>query len=97
MDLAVERVDLHCLVEVAGLAVPLLLAEEVALSNFQRCAEAAESAVPQGFMEEAGLAGPQRFVEEAGLVGSAMVVGLMLVEQSCSLRPPYNILEGILD
>jgi hypothetical protein len=97
MDFAVERVDLHCPVEAAGLAVPLQLAEEVALADFQRCAEAAESAVPQRFVEEAGLAGPQRFVEEAGLVGSAMVVGLLLVEQSCSLRPPYNILEGILD
>jgi hypothetical protein len=85
MGLVVELVDLHCLVEVAGLAVPPRLAEEVALADFQRC------------VEEAGLAGPQRFVEEAGLVGSAMVVGLLLVEQSCSLRPSCNILEGILD
>jgi hypothetical protein len=68
MDLVVERVDLHCLVEAAGLAVPLQLAEEVALADFQRCVEAAESAVPQ------------RFVEEAGLACPAMVVGLMLVE-----------------
>jgi hypothetical protein len=97
MDLAVERVDLHCLVEAAELAVPLQLAEEVALADFQRCAEAAESAVPQRFVEKAGSAGPQRFVEEAGLVGSAMVVGLLLVERSCSLQPPHNIPEGILD
>jgi hypothetical protein len=85
MDLAVELVDLHCLVEVAGLVVPPRLVEEVALANFQR------------FVEEAGLAGSQRFVEEAGLAGSAMVVELLLVEQSWSLRPSYNILEGILD
>jgi hypothetical protein len=85
MGLAVELVDLHCLVEVAGLAVPLQLAEEVALADFQR------------FVEEAGLAGSQRFVEEAGLAGSAMVVELLLVEQSWFLQPPYNILEGILD
>jgi hypothetical protein len=32
MDLAVELVGLHCLVEVAGLAVHLELAEEVALA-----------------------------------------------------------------
>jgi hypothetical protein len=85
MGLAVELVDLYCLAEVAGLAIPPRLAEGVALGDFQRC------------VEEAGLAGPQHFVEEPGLVGSAMVVGLLLVEQSCSLRPPYNILEGILD
>jgi hypothetical protein len=85
MDLAVERVDLHCLVEASGLAAPLQLAEEVASADFQRFVEAAESAVPQ------------RFVEEAGLAGPAMVVGLLLVEQSCSLRPPHNIPEGILD
>jgi hypothetical protein len=85
MDLAIELVDLHCLVGVAGLAVPPRLVEEVALADFQR------------FVEEAGLAGSQRFVEEAGLVGSAMVLELLLVEQSWSLRPPYNILEGILD
>jgi hypothetical protein len=85
MGLAVELVDLHCLVEVAGLAVPPRLVEEVALADFQR------------FVEEAGLAGSQRFVEEAGLAGSAIVVELLLVEQSWSLRPPYNILEGILD
>jgi hypothetical protein len=85
MGLAVELVDLYCLPEVAGLVAPPRLVEGVALADFQ-C-----------FVEEAGLAGPQRFVEEAGLVGSAMVVGLLLVEQSCSLRPPYNILEGILD
>jgi hypothetical protein len=50
MDLAVELVDLHCLAEVAGLAVPRpRLAKEVALADFQRC------------VEEAGLAGSQRF------------------------------------
>jgi hypothetical protein len=81
--LAVELVDLHCLVEVAGLAVPLQLAEEVALADFQRF--------------EAGLAGSQRFVEEAGLAGSIMVVELLLVEQSWTLQPPHNIPEGILD
>jgi hypothetical protein len=63
MDLAVERVDLYCLVGVAGLAVPLQLAEEVALADFQHCVEAAESAVPQRFVEEAGLAGPAMVVD----------------------------------
>jgi hypothetical protein len=85
MDLAVERVDLQCLVEAAGLAIPLQLTEEVASADFQRCVEAAESAVPQ------------RFVEEAGLAGSVMVVELLLVEQSWTLQPPHNIPEGILD
>jgi hypothetical protein len=46
MDLVVELVDLHCLVEAAGLVVPLQLTEEVALADFQRCVEAAESTVP---------------------------------------------------
>jgi hypothetical protein len=41
MDLAAEPVDLHCLVGVAGLAVPLQLAEEVALADFQRSVEEA--------------------------------------------------------
>jgi hypothetical protein len=50
MDLAVERVDLYCLVGVAGLAVLLQLAEEVALAGFKRCVQAAESAVPQRFV-----------------------------------------------
>jgi hypothetical protein len=45
MDLATEPVDLHCLVEVAGLAVPLQPVEEVASADFQH------------FVEEAGLAG----------------------------------------
>jgi hypothetical protein len=85
MDLAVELVDLHCLVEVAGLAVPPQLAEKVALADFQR------------FVEEAGLAGSQRFVEAAGSAGSGMVVGLPLVEQNWSPRLLQNILEGILD
>jgi hypothetical protein len=79
MGLAVELVDLHCLVEVAGLAVPPQLAEEVALADYKR------------FVEEAGLVGSQRFVEKAGLVGSAMVVELLLVEQSWTLQPPHNI------
>jgi hypothetical protein len=34
MDSAVEPVGLHCLVEVAGLVVPLQLAEEVVLADF---------------------------------------------------------------
>jgi hypothetical protein len=33
MGLAVELIDLHCLVEVAGLAVPPRLVEEVALAD----------------------------------------------------------------
>jgi hypothetical protein len=85
MGSAVELVDLYCLVEVAGLAVPPRLVEEVALADFQRC------------VEEVGLAGSQRFVEGAGSVGSVVAVELPLVEQSWSLRPPYNIREGILD
>jgi hypothetical protein len=58
--------------------------EEVGLAGSQRFVEAAGSAVPQ------------RFVEEAGSAGPAMVVELLLVEQSCSLRSPHNIPEGIL-
>jgi hypothetical protein len=85
MDLAVEPVDLHCLVEVAGLVVPLQLAEEVALADFQR------------FAEEAGWAGSQRFAEEAGLASSVMVVELLLVEQSWTPQSPHNTPEGILD
>jgi hypothetical protein len=68
MDLAAEPVDLHCLVGVAGLAVHLQLAEEVALADFQR------------FVEEAGLAGSRRFAEEVGLAGFVMVVEFLLVE-----------------
>jgi hypothetical protein len=41
MGLAVELADLHCLVEVAGLAIPPRLAEEVALADFQRREEEA--------------------------------------------------------
>jgi uncharacterized membrane protein len=41
MGSAVELVDLQCLAEVAGLAVPPQLAEEVALYDFQRFAEEA--------------------------------------------------------
>jgi hypothetical protein len=85
MGLAVELVDLHCLAEVAGLAVPPQPAEEVALADFQHFAEVAESAVPQ------------RFVEEAGLAGSVTVAEFPLVEQSWTLQPPHNIPEGILD
>jgi hypothetical protein len=85
MDLAVERVDLYCLAEAAGLAVPLQLAEEVALADFQHC------------VEEVGLESSQCFVEAAGSAVPAMVVELLLVEQSCSLRSPHNIPEGILD
>jgi hypothetical protein len=85
MDLAVERVDLYCLVRVVGLAVPLLLAEEVALADFQRCVEAAGSAVPQLFVEEAGLASP------------AMVVEFPLAERSWTAQSLHNTPEGILD
>jgi hypothetical protein len=85
MDLAVERVDLYCLAGVARLAVPLQLAEEVALADFQRCVEAAESAVPQ------------RFVEEAGLAGPAMVVEFLLAERSWIPQSLHNTPEGILD
>jgi hypothetical protein len=83
--LAVELVDLHCLVEVAGLAASPRLAEEAALADFQRS------------VEEAGLAGSQRFVEAAGSVGPAMVVGLLLVEQNWFPRLLQNMREGILD
>jgi hypothetical protein len=79
MDLAVERVDLHCIVEVAGPAVPPQLAEEVALADFQR------------FVEEAGLAGSQRFMGEARLAGSIMVVEFLLVGQNWFPRSPHNI------
>jgi hypothetical protein len=34
MGLAVELVELHCLAEVAGLAFPQRLVEEVALADF---------------------------------------------------------------
>jgi hypothetical protein len=85
MDLATEPVDLHCLVEVAGLAVPLQPAEEVASADFQH------------FVEEAGLAGSRRFAEEAGLAGFVMVVEFLLVEQSWTPQSPHNIPEGILD
>jgi hypothetical protein len=85
MVLAVELVDLHCLVEVAELAVPPRLVEEVALADFQRCVEAAGSAVPQ------------RFVEEVGSVGSVVVVEFLLVEQNWFPRLLQNMREGILD
>jgi hypothetical protein len=61
MGLAAESVDLYCLVEVAGLAVPLQLGEEVELADLQR------------FAEGAGWAGSQCSAEEAGLAGFAMV------------------------
>jgi hypothetical protein len=85
MDLAIEWVDLYCLVGVAGLAVLLQLAEKVALADFQHCVEAAESAVPQLFVEEAGLAGP------------VMVVEFPLAEQSWTPQYLHNTPEGILD
>jgi hypothetical protein len=82
MDLAAELVDLYCLVGVAGLAVPLQLAEEVV--DFQHS------------VEEAALAGSRCFAEEAGLAGFVMVVEL-LVEQSWTLQSPHSIPEGIPD
>jgi hypothetical protein len=85
MDLAVERVDLCCLAGVAGLAVPLQPTEEVAPADFERCVEAAESAVPQRFAEEAVLAGP------------AMVVEFPLAERSWTPQSLYNTPEGRLD
>jgi hypothetical protein len=94
---AVERVDLYCLAEAAGLAVPLQLAEEVASADFQHCVEEVGLASSQHFVEAAGSAAPQRFVEEAGSAGPAMVVELLLVEQSWTLQPPRNTPEGILD
>jgi hypothetical protein len=97
MGLAVELVDLHCLVEVAGLAVPPRLVEEVALADFQRCVEEAGLAGSQRFVEAAESAVPQRFVEEAGLAGSAMAVEFLLVEQNWFPRLLQNMREGILD
>jgi hypothetical protein len=47
--------------------------------------EAAESAVPQ------------RFVEEAGLAGPVMVVEFPLAEQSWTPQSLHNTPEGILD
>jgi hypothetical protein len=85
MDLAVGRVDLYCLAGVAGLAVLLQLAEEVALADFQRCVEAAESAVLQ------------RFVEEAGLAAPAMVAEFPLAERSWTPLSLHNTPEGRLD
>jgi hypothetical protein len=84
MDLAVELVDLYYPAGVAGLAVPLLLAEEVALADSQRCVEAAESVVPQ------------RFVEEAGLAVPAMVAEFRLAERSWTPQSLHNTPEGIL-
>jgi hypothetical protein len=84
MGSAAESVDLYCLVEVAGLAVPLKPAEEVELADLQR------------FAEGAGWAGSQCSAEEAGLAGFAMVAEF-LVGQSWTLQPPYSIPEGILD
>jgi hypothetical protein len=85
MGLVVELVDLHCLAEVAGLAVPPRFLEDVALADFQR------------FVEEAGLAGSQCSVEEAGSAGSAMAVELLLGEQNRFPRLLQNMCEGILD
>jgi hypothetical protein len=97
MGLAVELVDLNCLVEVAGLAVPPRLAEEVALADFQRCVEEAGLAGSQRFVGAAGSAVLQRFVEEAGLAAPAMVGELLLVGQSWFPRLLQNMREGILD
>jgi hypothetical protein len=97
MSLAVELVDLCCLVEGAVLAVPPRPVEEVASADFQRCVEEVRLAGSQRFVEAAGSAVPQCFVEEAGSAVPAMVVELLLVEQSWTLQPPHNIPEGILD
>jgi hypothetical protein len=85
MGLAVELVDLHCIAEVAGLAVPQRLVEEVALADFQR------------FVEEVGLAGSQLSVEEAGSDGSATAVEPLLVERNWFPRLLQNMREGIPD
>jgi hypothetical protein len=84
MGSAAESVDLYCLVEVAGLAVPLQPAEEVELADLQR------------FAKGDGWAGSRRSAEEAGLASFAMVAEF-LVGQSWTLQPPYSIPEGILD
>jgi hypothetical protein len=84
MGSAVASVDLYCLAEVAGSAVPLQPPKEVELADLQHLAE------------EAGWAGCQRSAKEAGLAGSEMVAEF-LVGQSWTLQPPYCILEGILD
>jgi hypothetical protein len=84
MGLAVESVDLYCLAEVAGLAVPLQPAKEVELTDLQCLAEGAE------------WVGSQRSAGEAGLAGFAMVAEFP-VGQSWSLQPPYSIPEGTLD
>jgi hypothetical protein len=84
MGLAVESVDLYCLAEVAGSAVPLQPSREVELADLQRLAEGAE------------WDGSQRSAGEAGLAGFAMVAEF-LVGQSWILQPPYCIPEGILD
>jgi hypothetical protein len=84
MGSAVESVDLYCLAEVAGSAVPLQPAEEVELADFQR------------LVEVAGWAGSQRSAGEAELAGFTMVAAF-LVGQSWTLQPPWNIPEGMLD
>jgi hypothetical protein len=84
MGSAVELVDLYCLAEVAGSAVPVQPAKEVELADLQRLAERAE------------WAGSQRSAGEAGLAGFAMVAEF-LVGQSWTLQPPYCIPVGILD
>jgi hypothetical protein len=66
MGLAVESVDLYCLAEVAGSAVPLQPAKEVELADLQRLAEGVEQA------------GPQRSAEEAGMAGFAMVTEFLV-------------------
>jgi hypothetical protein len=82
MGLAIDSVDLYCLAEVAGSAVPLQPAKEVELADLQRLAEGAE------------WAGSQRSAGEVGLAGFTMVAEF-LVGQSWTLQPPYCIPEGI--
>jgi hypothetical protein len=84
MGLAIELVDLYCLAEVAGSAVPLQPAKEVELADLQRLAEGAE------------WAGSQRSAGEAGLASFAMVAEFP-IGQSLTLQPPYSIPEGTLD
>jgi hypothetical protein len=84
MGSAVDLVELCCLAEVAGSAVPLQPVKEAELADLRRLAE------------EAGWAGSQRSAEEAGLAGS-VVVAESLVGQSWTPQLPYCILEGMLD
>jgi hypothetical protein len=72
MDLAVERVALYCLAGVAGLAVLLQLAEEVALADFQRCVEAAESVVPNALWRRLGWLPLQWWLSSHWLSGAGL-------------------------